>query len=249
VARRGVVAVEGGVTMGVRASWLLARRVATGLLVAHAGGLLLLALALSVEAADEPFRRLLMLLAERIPMLWARSAPALSLLGATLAVFRLRREGAVLGLGACGVSPWIVVAIAGVLGGGVGAVAAAGEPAAAAAADGWVRGSGGWWHEGVAFPDVAGGVVGLPAKPTRSAGVDVAGGAAAGALGAALGLTGGPVGTLLTVATLLIGDGLCRGLADRSALPPAGELLPAAACLGAAGMIRLRGPLFPRRWG
>lgn len=231
-----------------RASWLLLRRVGAGMLVAHVGGAGLFALAVAVEAAEEPVPRLLATIAARVPEVWGRAAAVLSLLGAALAAFRLRRDGGVLGLGACGVAPASVIWVAALLGLLAGA-AVLGTTGASEADPEWARGRGGWWHEGVAWPDVPGGAVAPPRAVERAPAAALASGAAAAALGGGLGLYAGPFAALLLAASLLISEGLCRGLCERGALPDAATLLPAAGALLALAWLRARAPLFPRRWG
>jgi hypothetical protein len=229
---------------------MLGRALLTGVLAAHVAGLLLLALAIAVEAADEPLLTLAQTLVARVPPAWAQVAAVLGLVGAWAATLRLRNQGVVLGLGTLGVSPYVLL-LAGALAASFGGVLAseATDSAEPVAPHAWVRGDAGWIRDGQAWPDERGGAV-RPLPPiARSAVADALDAGAAGACGAAVGLFGGPVTALLAAALLLVADVVSRGLSERGALPPAGVAIPAVLALFAAVGMTVRAPLFPRRWG
>lgn len=131
-----------------------------GLALVHLGALGVIGLAIAVERAaagasmDAAAGR-------QAVVLWARLAPALTLLGAALA---WARTAAVrLALGSFGLrEPAMRAAtlpLGVVIAGLALAVPSDGAPSA------WVRGAGGWYHLGVALPDTLGGVVTpLPAR-------------------------------------------------------------------------------------
>lgn len=70
----------------------------------HLGAVLLLALVVATESADEPLPTLLARLSGDVPHTWALLSPALTLAAAALAVVRLRGTGELLALGTLGVS-------------------------------------------------------------------------------------------------------------------------------------------------
>ena len=202
-----MVAVGGPLTL----ARLLAWRLAVGVATAQGCGAALLVLVLAVEAADEP--RVVGVVLARLPALWALAAPALSLLGATWAAFRLRSEGAVLALGACGIAPAALLLAGALAGAGAGAGMAAAEGWELPPAPGeWVRGDGGWWRDGVATPDVAGEPVGPARSAARVRVTDVVASGAGGALGVGLGLFAGPLGTVVAAAILVVVEAIGRGL-------------------------------------
>lgn len=123
------------------------------LLLVHAAALGLLTLVVAVErqAAHADFT---LLFADVLPV-WARLAPALTLLGGALAAYRMRRT--LLTLGTLGLGEGALAVAALPLGVLVGTLAL--RVPARAAASSWSRGVGGWFHLGQAVPDVAGGVV------------------------------------------------------------------------------------------
>lgn len=232
-----------------RALLLLARAVLVGVLVAHTGGVLLFALTVAVEAADEPLPALWGTLRARVPGLWAQAAAVLGGVGVAGAALRLRRRGVVLALGALGVDPRVLLVVGALLAGAVGGLAGAVPPAATIAPGDWVRGEGGWIRGGVGWPDAPGGVVRERPAPWRSVPADVVNAAAAGACGAALGLWATATPALVLAAVLLVVDVVARGLAERGAVPAAMAVAPAALAAGVAVLLLLRAPLFPRRWG
>lgn len=72
--------------------------------LAHAGAVVLLALVVATESADEPLSALLSRLRVDVPHTWALLSPALTLAAAALTVARLRHSGELLALGTLGVS-------------------------------------------------------------------------------------------------------------------------------------------------
>jgi hypothetical protein len=233
-----------------RALELVVRSLGAGVVAAHAAGVLLITLAMVVEAADEPPAAVMLRVAAGLPAAWAQAAAVLGLVGVTVAAARMRRQGVVLGLGAVGLSPralLLVGALCGALGGAV--AGSGGGGAGGAELHAWQRGEGGWIRDGLAWPDLAGGVARPMPPPERAIPADLANAGAAGAFGAALGLYGGPVVTLLSAAVLLVADVVARGLCERGALPPWGAAFPAGLALVALVGVLWRAPLFPRRWG
>lgn len=232
-----------------RALVLLGRAVLLGVVAAHLGGVLLFALTVAVEAADEPLPTLWDTLRARVPGLWAQAAAVLGGVGVAGATLRLRRRGVVLALGALGVDPRVLLVVGAVLAGAAGGLAGAVTPEAPVAPGDWVRGEGGWIRDGLGWPDAAGGVVTERHAPARSVPADVVNAAAAGACGAALGLWATATPALVLAAVLLVVDVVARGLAERGAVPAASVVAPAALAAVVAGILMLRAPLFPRRWG
>ncbi|MFZ5479160.1 MAG: hypothetical protein ACOZNI_20520, partial [Myxococcota bacterium] len=131
----------------------------------------------------------------------------------------------------------VAAAIAGALV-GAGAIAVADVPVVAPGE--WVRGQGGWWKDGVAFPDPGAGEVGAPTASGGPGGAAIAGAAAAAALGATLGLVAGAPEALLAAAFVVVAEALARGLVERGAIVRAGLYAPAIFALAAAGWLRRR---------
>lgn len=207
---------------------LLSGRLLAASLVAHLGGLGLLALVVLVEGRD---------LAEalaRAPRLWVAAVAPLALVAGALAAARARRQGVVLALGCLGIPATTWIAAAFVAGALAGAGAALLPPEALAPALPWVRGEGGWYFEGLPVPDLPGGNVSPvpPPRPPVWAPPALAAGAAA--LGAATGLRSGVLGTLVATGSIIVADALVRGLVDRGALPGASLAALAAALLAGA---------------
>jgi hypothetical protein len=229
---------------------LVVRRLLGGLLAAHLGGLLLLALVVAVEEADLPAAALLETWRVRLPGLWAQAAAVLDVAGASLAVFRMRRDGVLLALGSFGVAPTRALLVAAMLGLGVGFGAArlADPPGHHAGAE-WTRGHGGWFHDGVAVPDEPDGTVDPVVPRARAVWSPAATGAAAATAGAALGLWAGGLATVVVAVLLLVGDALAQGLVARDALPPLVAWLPALLLTCGVLLATRAAPLFPRRWG
>ena len=235
----------------VRAAWigrLVVGALVRGLLAAHIGGFVLLALVVAVEAADEPATVLVRTVVARVPELWAGMAAVLGVAGIGVAVARLRRQGVVLGLGSLGVRPGVFLLVGGLTAGGWGIASAqvAGSPADVPGV--WERGDGGWIHGGEAWPDVAGGEVRRRPTPRRSVAADATNAAAGGVCGAALGLWAGPLGGLLVVGVLLVVDVVAQGLTVRGVLPDVVVVSGAAVSVLVALGLWLRAPVFPRRW-
>lgn len=219
-----------------------------GLFAAHLGGMVLLALVVAVEAADEPIGTLMRTVVARVPELWAALAAVLGVAGVGVAVARLRRQGVVLGLGTLGVRPAVFVLFAALFAGvwGIGSAQVATPPAEVPGA--WERGDGGWIRGGEAWPDRAGGEVRQRPPEARSLPADLANAAAGGACGAALGLWAGPLGGLLVVGVLLVVDVVAQGLCARGVLPEVFVVSSGAlSCLVVLGAWA-RAPVFPRRW-
>ena len=88
-------------------------------------------------------------------VLWARLAPALTLLGTALAWSRMHNARLALATFGQSANPlrWGTAVAGGLVGALVLTVPAQGMPSA------WVRGAGGWFHLGDAVPDVLGGAV------------------------------------------------------------------------------------------
>lgn len=221
-----------------RAYLLLARVIARRVLLVHLAGVGLLALAVAVEAADAPLDRLGTTLRLRVPPAWGLAAPCLTLVGALLAMTRARAEGAILALGAAGVSPRHAVVVAAA----VGMLAGSLVPAEARPTE-WFRAVGGWIGPAGSVPDVPGGAV----TPFPEGAVDpwpILTSAGAGASGAALGLYRGVVLAAPVAATLFVADAVGRGLAERGA--PTAGLGFALAIVALAGAL-FRAPMFPSR--
>ena len=221
---------------------MLGRRVAGALVVAHVGGALVLLLALSVEGASLGGAALLARLGRELPALWGTLAGVLTLLGAALAVARMRRDRTLLAIGTLGGAPWVAVGVAVGLGALLGAAAATMPVRALTpASGGWTRGVGGWIDgEGHRWPDSPGGTVEDPPQPQLLRPTRLFEGAAAGAAGAALGFEVGAAPVLLASAGWVVGDAVGEGLQSRGAAPGIVLLGPAALGLLYAG-VRLRG--------
>ncbi len=232
-----------------RAVALLGRAIGAGVAVAHLGGLLLYALVVAVEAADEPLPVLARIVLARVPALWAQSAAVLGCVGVAAATLRLRRRGVVLALGTLGLDPRVVLLVGAVGAGVVGGLAGRGVVAPTAVPGAWERGDGGWIRDGLAWPDAAGAEVRTRPAAGRDLAADVTNAAAAGACGAALGLWAGATPALVVAALLLVGDVVSTGLAERGAVPAWGAAAPALLAIGVVVYLLARAPLFPRRWG
>lgn len=225
---------------------LVFQRILGGLLVAHLGGVVVLALAVAVEARQG---ELATLLTARVPSAWALAAAVLTLLGSALAVARMRRSGIVLALGTLGLGPGRIVVIAALLGGLVGAGA---TQVLRPAADviGWERIPGGWQHAGQVLAD-APGVTLAPRihapRPVVLPEDAIPVGAAAGALGVALALYGSALGPIVVGALLLMGEAVVTGLVDRRVWPEEAVLVPSALILVGFLLRWWRAPLFPGR--
>lgn len=195
---------------------LLMRGWARAFGLVHAGGVVLLALAVATEAADEPWPELGRRLAADVPHAWALLSPALSLVAAALAMRRLRGSGELLVLGTLGVSlrrvRLSVLAPAALV-----AVAAAAVGRVAAPRVEVARLSGGWLVSGVVLPDpgsplpdaaaVAAARFGAPWDWPGTAVLLVV----ASAAGAALGVRGQSWSVLVAAATCVVVDVLRRG--------------------------------------
>ena len=229
---------------------LVGARVAGDLLVAHASGLVLLALILSAEAADLTPAQLWDLWVDRIPSLWAQASPMLTVAGTSLGLLRMRRDGIVLALGTFGVTPRVCLGVGAALGLVVGLAAAgfAGHRVTPHGAD-WVRAEGGWYRDGVAVPDEVGGEVHTIPSPPRPVWTPALTGGAAGLAGAALGLWTAGLATVITAVVVLVGNTLAQGLVARAALPPAAAWVPTALLVVGTLVGARFAPLFPRRWG
>ena len=122
-------------------------------LTVHGAALLLLGFAVAIERGGRGVD--LAALPLEVALVWARLAPALTLLATALCWFRMR--GARLALGTFGARPRLLTA--GCLPAGVipGLLALFLPQTLSPSA--WVRGQGGWFHLGAAIPDLPGGVV------------------------------------------------------------------------------------------
>lgn len=221
---------------------LLVRRVGGALLSAQLGGVLVLVLAtLAEHGGDDAWGEL----RARVPSAASLAAGALALLGGALACGRALRDGTVRGLAACGVSEAAFVWAAAAFGVPCGLAArwAAGVGGSEPTATYPVRGLGGWWIDGVALPDVTGGIVGPPPEPAGPGWALAATPVMAAALGAVVGLRGWRGGAVVVAACVVIGEGLARGLVERAAVPAIAAWVPAAACAAAVITARVR----PRR--
>jgi hypothetical protein len=232
-----------------RALLLVARALVGGVAATHLAGALLFGLVVLVEAADAPLVEVLRVAQSRVPALWAQACGVLGLSGTALAVTRLRRQGVLLGLASLGVGPRIVLLVGALTGATFGGVASRVPMEPPAQAGEWTRGEGGWIREGEGWPDAPGGVVRPLPRVARDPLADTIGGAAAGALGATLGLYVGAAPTLVVAALLLVTDVVARGLAERGAVPAAGVGAAAGLAVGMMLVVLGRAPLFPRRWG
>lgn len=219
-------------------SLIFFKRLVWGLLIAHLGGLLLLALSLSVEGVP------LSEWQERLPGGWASVSAALTLLGCNWAAFQLRREGVLLALGSLGLSPYRILPSALLLGSLIGLPSSFALQKAPQQGE-WVRAEGGWWHNGQAMPDpdllaplAPPPVPRLPIEETLS-------GALAALCGCLLGFYRGALASLISTGLLVVGMALARGLLERgfptAPLPALGLLL-----LGLG--LWVLAPLFPRRF-
>lgn len=232
-----------------RATLLLARRLGAGLAAAHLAGLLLLALILGVEAADRPLSLLVELWRARLPALWAQASPMLTLAGAALAVFRMRRDGVLLALGSFGVAPARALAVGAVLGVGLGLAAGAlADPTGVRADTTWVRGDGGWFHGEDPVPDTIGGAVRRRALPERRFAAPAAFGGTAALLGGAVGLWSGGLAAVTAGGGILLAAAITDGLVARGAWPPGAGWLPPALAACVVVVAARFAPLFPRRW-
>ncbi|MES2640277.1 MAG: hypothetical protein V4850_12360 [Myxococcota bacterium] len=228
---------------------LLARAVGGAVFAAHGAGAVLFSVVVAVEAADEPLGTLLLTVGARVPLLWAQAAAVLALCGVAVAVVRLRRQGVLLGLGTLGVTPRLVLLVGAIAGAASGGVAnrVVAEPSAVPGA--WERGAGGWIRDGEGWPDtISAAPVRARPAPVRNLPVDLLNGAAAGALGATLGLYLGAAPTLVAAALLLVVEVVTRGLTERAVVPLYGGVAPAALAGIVLLVLLLRAPLFPRRW-
>lgn len=218
------------------------RRLLGDLLVAHGGGVLVLVLVELVEGV--PLARL----PEVLPPLWAAIAAALTLLGSTLACWRMRREGVVLAMGTLGVNPRGLLLVAAMMG-ALGGVASGVEAGHRRPTPGtWQRVQGGWWKDGTLVPDPGQSPSQLrPPETWNFQEADVPVGAAAGALGAGLGLYAGAIAALVGTGMLVVGGALVRGLVERGILDAWGSLSPALFLLLGLAALVWRAPIFPRR--
>ena len=227
---------------------LLVRAVVRGTLTAHVGGALLFTLLVLVERAQVPTDELLSALRTEVPTAWARAATVLGLVGVTLAVTRMRRQGVVLGLGTLGVDARLLLLVGALAGAASGALSTT-VPIDAPVPGDWERGDGGWIRDGQAWPDTPADTVYHRPPPTPPVAAEVTNGALAGGLGAALGLWAGAPATVVAGAVLLVSDVVARGLVDRAALPALARATPGLLALVWALILQLRAPIFPRRWG
>ncbi|MSP54287.1 MAG: hypothetical protein EXR69_01570 [Myxococcales bacterium] len=122
-------------------------------LLVHGAAVGLLVLVLTVEQANSGSGQRL---GREVIVLWARLAPAVSMLGGALAWARMPKV--LLGLGSLGCGPGLV-RWAAIVPGFVAALLVLAVPAQGAPSA-WLRGEGGWFHLGRAIPDAVGGVVG-----------------------------------------------------------------------------------------
>lgn len=220
--------------------WTL--RIGGGLLVTHLGGLLLLLLVQWIEG--QPMETIL----ERLPRLWAAISAALTLLGATLACYRMRREGIVLALGSLGVNPRGMLLIAALLGAGIGIESGREAGHRPPVAGTWQRVQGGWWKDGLLLADPGKTPAQLrPPEQWSFERAQIGIGGAAGAFGAGLGLYGGAITTLLATGGMVVGGTLVRGLVQRGILGEAGSFSPAAVLLLLLLLLLWAAPIFPRR--
>lgn len=217
---------------------LLARAIGRDVAVVHLGGIALLALAVAIEAADAPLDRLAQAVRMRVPPAWGLAAPALTLVGAVIAMVRARSAGAILALGAAGASPRHALVVAALIGAAAGALA----PAESRPEE-WTRAAGGWIGAAGAIPDVPGGTV-TPIPPGPGSVWPVLTSASAGALGAAVGLYRGMVVAAPLAAALFVGDAVGRGLAERGMATAATGATLSVLALGA---LLARAPMFPSR--
>lgn len=187
---------------------LLARRALAGLAGAHLAGLVLLGLVTLVERGDPA----------QIPAIWAALAPVCALVGGAWTEARLRQQGGLLALAACGWSPrwsWLAVGLAGALTTLPATTLLTGGPQRLTRVDG------GWWAEEASRPDVADGLLAAPA-PERHPWRPLLGGTAAAAGAAAVGAAVGPLPWVLTVAGgTLVADVLARGATPEGRHPGA----------------------------
>lgn len=194
---------------------LLARRVAGDLLAVQLAGALLVGLAMLVESADAPLVQAAGDVAERLPGAWGLVAAALALAGAARATWRLRQERVVLALQATGASPSHAVVLAAAMALGIGILAGRfGGESPTLDARPWTRGSGGWIHGGVGYPDRPGSPVRPLAPRSRVLERALAGGSA-GAAGAWLGLVAPAPAAIPAAAAVLVASALGEGLGDR----------------------------------
>ncbi len=153
-------------------TWIVATRSVTSAALAVLAGGGLLAVGRWVEAGD----------LDGVVASWRVLTPALGVAGGLMGAARADALGEVRTLQALGVGRpawWVGAAVAA-------ALAALGPLGLAAVdtvpASGWVRGSGGWIHEGVLVPDVPGGQVLLQTSFPWSSLLIAASGAALGAM-------------------------------------------------------------------
>ncbi|GDX80917.1 hypothetical protein LBMAG42_27280 [Deltaproteobacteria bacterium] len=204
----------------------------------HAGALVLLALVVATESADDPLPTLLSRLSIDVPHTWALLSPALTLAAAALAVARLLHSGELLALGTLGVSR-LRVLLSGVgvtlpLAALAAAVGRGTDPAVEVA-----RGPGAWvvhgivlldpGTTGVSAADLAGVEWGSPAAWPGTALLVVLGGIA----GAALGAADGRRSVVAAAAVWLVLD-----LVRRGSEPAPGLVLLALAAGFAATLLR-----------
>lgn len=172
-------------------------------LLVHGTALGLLAFVTSIERAAMSAGSIHAVEWREAVVLWARLAPALTLLGTALAWSRMHKARLALATFGQSANPLRGgTAVAGALVGAlVLTVPAQGAPSA------WVRGSGGWFHLGEAVPDVLGGVV-TPVATSLAFGIAV--GCVLAAPAGARAWRSGPL-AIVTVAVILL-DTLRPGL-------------------------------------
>ena len=195
-------------------------------------------MAIAVESSDASLPTLWGALTTRLPPAWRIGAAPLSLIGAMLAVARMRREGVVLAFGTVGAGPRTSILLAGALGAGIGTLV----PTLPTTHE-WERIGGGWSHHGVVIADVPGTATRPLAPPARSA-WPVVTSACGSALGAAVGLYAGVVSGIALAAGLLLADAVGMGLADRGGWFSASGV---GFALFGITVIISRAPLFPGR--
>jgi hypothetical protein len=145
----------------VRRARVLAPPLLRGNLLVHGAALGLLAFVTSIERAAMSAGSVRAVEWREAVVLWARLAPALTLLGTAFAWSRMHKARLALATFGQAANPlrWGAAFAGAMVGLTVLTVPAQGAPSA------WVRGAGGWFHLGEAVPDVLGGAVTPVATP------------------------------------------------------------------------------------
>lgn len=202
----------------------------------HGGAVLVVALALAAESADEPLATVGQRLAADLPHTWALLAPALTVASTALAVTRLRATGQVTALGSVGVGLG-ALSRSGLWSGVLVGSACLLVGVSVAPALEVARVAGGWWLRGEFVPDAVGTVPVLPPGVTArwwaTGGLCVLGGW----VGAVLGTWAGAGSVLVAAGLVLCFDLVQRGLPvdwafPLGALAVAGAMLVRAAAPG-----------------